>query len=242
MFDTLVMTKREKTAARTVLAFPAAVTAQVGLGCAMLLFALFSRDVIQPPPLMMASLAEAIPIQLPPPGTGHRNDVRHEERKNAGQDPKELKAPGGEIPTGIKPEPPGKDSDGLTGLGDGDDFMNGLTDPNQKPAPDGPIAREPVRTILSTSEVNAPRLVRQVAPAYPPAAIAMRLTGRVVMQIVVNEEGRVEDAQVLQSTNPIFNQAAVEAVRQWQYTRPVDVRSNQVVACYMTVAVSFTLR
>ena len=107
-------------------------------------------------------------------------------------------------------------------------------------APEVPVAK-PINTILPPDRVRVPHLVRRVAPDYPPPAIAMHLTGRVVVQLVVNEAGRVVDAQILSSTNVIFNEAALRAVRQWEFTRPIDAQSEQAVSCYLPVVVEFTL-
>jgi len=58
----------------------------------------------------------------------------------------------------------------------------------------------------------------------------------------VDETGTVREAKVVQSTNPIFDAAALEGVRRWKYTRPIDARSGAVVACYLTVVVNFRSR
>ena len=97
------------------------------------------------------------------------------------------------------------------------------------------------RQILQAWEVTPPRLLKQRQPAYPAAALAMRMGGKVVLQVVVDEEGRVADVQIVSSTNALFNQSAADAVRQWQYTKPI-AHGGQAVACYLTVVVNFQTR
>lgn len=48
------------------------------------------------------------------------------------------------------------------------------------------------------------------APHRPP-------DGTVVVKFVVNEQGRVEDIQVVSSTNPQFTKSAVSSVSKWRF-------------------------
>jgi protein TonB len=84
----------------------------------------------------------------------------------------------------------------------------------------------------------APVLKHRVEPDYPAAAIATRLQGRVIRQAVISSDGEVEDVKVLRSS-PFFDDAAVEAVRQWRY-EPARHRGRPV-AVYFTVQVDFRL-
>ena len=235
MFETLVMTKREKTAARTALAFPAAALFQAGLVGTMLVYSFLHIPAIQAPSLAWSILRNdgqvVVPIQRATRTT--RTEPARTEPTNDGYAPNT-------VPDGTSPP----DSTGPQGPVDGD--PNGVDggmppDPDYEP-PDTTPAPRPANEIRKTWEVNAPQLVYRVAPEYPPPALAMRATGRVVLEIVVNQDGQVSDARVVQSDNPLFNECALRAVRQWRYTRPIDARSNQAVSCYLTVAVSFTMR
>jgi TonB family protein len=58
--------------------------------------------------------------------------------------------------------------------------------------------------------------VKHVSPIYPPAARDAKISGTVVLQVTVGADGRVLDAQVLRSI-PELDQAALDAVRQWEY-------------------------
>ena len=61
------------------------------------------------------------------------------------------------------------------------------------------------------------RIVKRVDPAYPRLAVQARISGSVVLQIGVDEEGNVEDIRVIQG-HPLLVDAAVQAVRQWKYS------------------------
>jgi len=74
-----------------------------------------------------------------------------------------------------------------------------------------------------------PTLLYKVAPEYPALARHSRLQGRVIVQAVIARDGTVEDAEIVSSSNLLFDEAALEAVRQWRYEpallsgRPVRV-------------------
>jgi protein TonB len=104
------------------------------------------------------------------------------------------------------------------------------------PPPPLVAPREPVRV---GGSVTAPAKVYDVAPAYPPVALASRIEGVSILQATISVDGRVVEAQVLRPA-PLFDQAALDAVRQWRYT-PTHL-NGVPVAVVMTVTVSFRLR
>ena len=59
-------------------------------------------------------------------------------------------------------------------------------------------------------------VTKKVKPDYPAAALPDKLQGQVVVRVVVNEEGDVENAEAI-SGNPVLAQAAVDAVKQWKF-------------------------
>jgi protein TonB len=86
--------------------------------------------------------------------------------------------------------------------------------------------------------VRAPAMTRRVHPVYPPIAQSARVQGVVILEALVGEDGRVRDARVLRSI-PLLDQAALDAVRQWEY-EPV-LLNGAPVPIIMTVTVQFTL-
>jgi protein TonB len=87
--------------------------------------------------------------------------------------------------------------------------------------------------------VRAPRKLRHVDPEYPPLARAARVEGRVVVECVIDTDGRVAQARVV-TGRPLLDDAALQAVRQWRY-RPT-LLDGVAVAVQMTVTVEFHLR
>ncbi|MBF5043039.1 TonB family protein [Aggregicoccus sp. 17bor-14] len=67
-----------------------------------------------------------------------------------------------------------------------------------------------------------PAIVRQVEAAYPPEALQQQLSGTVQLQVDISETGAVTDVQVLEPAGHGFDEAAVAAVRQFQFS-PAEV-------------------
>lgn len=59
-------------------------------------------------------------------------------------------------------------------------------------------------------------LVR-VEPQYPPQAARRGLEGWVQLSFTITTAGSVADVAVVKSSNPVFDRAAVDAVRKWKY-------------------------
>ncbi|MDB6168849.1 MAG: TonB family protein [Verrucomicrobia bacterium] len=62
-----------------------------------------------------------------------------------------------------------------------------------------------------------PRAVRQTRPIYPMEMRRSGMRGEVVVDFVVDLEGRVTQAFVARSMNPAFDEPALEAVRSWRF-------------------------
>ncbi len=92
---------------------------------------------------------------------------------------------------------------------------------------------------VAGTDVPAPRRIKFVAPAYPAEAQMRGLRGIVILELIVDEQGRVATADVVRSVPP-FDEAALSAARQWEYEvtqmdgRPVRVR--------VTVPITFALK
>jgi protein TonB len=73
-------------------------------------------------------------------------------------------------------------------------------------------------TLVRVSEDDAKKLiVTRVDPAYPAVARQMHVAGKVVVDIYLDEEGKVEKAQPVNG-HPILSDAAVTAVKKWKFT------------------------
>jgi len=79
-------------------------------------------------------------------------------------------------------------------------------------------------------------------PAYPEIARRGRVTAGVILQAVVLPDGSVTDPRVLRCTTRGFGfeDAAMEAVRQWRYEPATQ--NGTPVAVYFTIEVELSLR
>jgi TonB family protein len=86
--------------------------------------------------------------------------------------------------------------------------------------------------------IKTPVKVRHVPPVYPVIAQQARVEGIVIIEAVVGVDGRVTEARVLRS-KPLLDEAALAAVRQWEFT-PTTL-NGVPVPVIMTVTVNFML-
>lgn len=96
----------------------------------------------------------------------------------------------------------------------------------------------PANKIVPMGTTQPIKEIKRVNPEYPPAALAMGLEGRVVIELVVNENGDVENARIMQSTNPIFNENALTAVKKWKFSKPTT-QGGEAVKTFWTVVLKF---
>lgn len=143
---------------------------------------------------------------------------------------------------------PGVGIPGLKDLGDGPGggfcLVDCGTGPGEGPGGTGsvlpPLDERPrPAPVRAGGVVRPPQKLVHVAPEYPALAAATRLQGSVVLDCVIDENGRVASVTVLRSL-PLLEAAAVEAVRRWRY-RPT-LLNGVPVSVLLTVTVDFRLR
>ncbi len=86
--------------------------------------------------------------------------------------------------------------------------------------------------------VQQANLIRKVTPAYPPDAKQARIQGIVKLNATINRDGTIQALDVI-SGHPMLVDAAVEAVKQWQY-KPTLLNGNPVEVLTQ-IDVNFTL-
>jgi TonB family protein len=86
--------------------------------------------------------------------------------------------------------------------------------------------------------IKQPTKILDVRPVYPPAAQNARVQGVVIVEVLIGPDGKVADAKILRSI-PLLDQAALDAVRQWQFTP--TLLNGTPVPVIMTCTVNFTL-
>lgn len=109
--------------------------------------------------------------------------------------------------------------------------------PPPPPPPMAPFV-DGVRALRIGGEIKTPRKLRDVKPVYPPIALDAKVAGMVIIEALIDPQGHVRDAQVLRSI-PLLNEAALDAVKQWQFEP--TLMNGVAMPVVMTVTVNFTL-
>jgi periplasmic protein TonB len=141
------------------------------------------------------------------------------------------------IPTDDGPIPP-------TGGGDVGVFDDHLGIPfgigngtsNQRVTP--VVVLVPKGPVRLPSKMVEGMIIRKTIPVYPQIGIAIRKEGTVVLQATISKSGTIENLRVL-SGPPILQQAAMDAVKTWQY-KPY-LLNDEPVEVETTVNVVFSL-
>ena len=87
-------------------------------------------------------------------------------------------------------------------------------------------------------DIREPRRIRGASPVYPELARRAGVGGKVVLECVIDIDGRVTDVKVV-TGNPLLADAAVNAVQRWVYT-PTTL-NGQPIRVILTVTVNFAL-
>jgi protein TonB len=84
--------------------------------------------------------------------------------------------------------------------------------------------------------IKAPIKIKDVKPVYPAMALSAHVAGVVTVEATIGPDGKVEDAKVVRSI-PLLDQAALDAVRQWEYTP--TLLNGVPVPVLVTVKINF---
>lgn len=106
------------------------------------------------------------------------------------------------------------------------------------PEPQGGKADSSAKTVRVGGDVKPPAKVRGAAPVYPAVAKQARAQGVVILEATIGTDGKVKEVKVERSSK-LFDDAAVAAVRTWEY-KPT-VLDGQPVQVILTIPVNFTL-
>lgn len=89
-------------------------------------------------------------------------------------------------------------------------------------------------------DIQHPRAITRVPPAYTEEAKEKRIQGVAILQAIIDTEGRIEDVKVLKGLPHGLTEAAVEAVRQWRF-EPARDGDGQPVPVYYNLTINFRL-
>ena len=119
------------------------------------------------------------------------------------------------------------------------EFISGTLSISEIATIDSSATPPPTEPVRVGGNITPPTKTKDVAPIYPAVAQSARVSGVVILEAVIGVAGRVTDVKVLRSV-ALLDDAAVAAVRQWEYTP--TMMNGSPVPVIMTVTVNFTLR
>ena len=228
----------------------AAVLAHVGIGLAIVaVTAMIVPPVLGPgdPPIPFIVIPPIVPGDLTP----HPVVPAPKKGTNAAKPPTAIVVPRAPLenipplspashpPIAADSAPPGPDGPGDGTAGDPDGSPYGVAGGTGR-GDTGAGGDSNLDPVYLSADMERPVLLVKVEPSYPEVARRAALGGRVTIRAVVGEDGSVDSAEVVASKNPIFDQAAIEAVRKWRY-RPA-LMNGKPVRIYFIVVVDFLVR
>lgn len=86
-------------------------------------------------------------------------------------------------------------------------------------------------------QIRPPQKIKDVKPVYPAIARSARVAGVVTIEATIGPDGKVMDTKVVRSI-PLLDQAALDAVQQWEYTP--SLLNGVPVPVLVTVTINFT--
>ena len=242
LFQSLVLTEPEKHAGRTSTTLIISMLLHTVLIVAILILPLLFYDALPSQEALKAFFVAPLevappPPPPPPPPAGARAVVRAAPRIQT-QAQQGFVAPI-EVPNEIKPEE-GLDLGVEGGVAGGVEggvpggvvggVVGGL--PSEAPPP-------PARVVRIGGQIAQPKLIRQVKPVYPDLAVQSRVSALVILEAEVDTRGHVKTVKVLRG-HPLFDEAAMEAVKQWRY-QPL-LLNGEPTGFILTVTVNFNLQ
>ncbi len=209
-----------------------------GAAAAAVLIIPLAAEVERPDPAGLTSrYVNAMPVVMPPQPPPPKGSLPRASNKVVApmQAPDAIE-PEKDLPVDPGPVLPGPPAIGAIGSPDGLDF--GALDSTSKLTVGPPPPPPPRQPVPVGGRIRQPRKVVDVAPIYPPLAVAARKEGIVIMEAVIDERGQVVRVRVLRS-EPLLDAAAVSAVERWRYTP--TLLNNVPVPVLMTITVRFSL-
>ena len=121
-------------------------------------------------------------------------------------------------------------------VGPVDGVPHSTGDGDHGPGP-GVVNDQPVRFTVG---MTRPAVIYQVQPRYTEAARKAGVQGAVIVDAVIDEQGRVTDVKILRGLPMGLDKEAVAAVRQWRFA-PATLQ-DKPVKVYFSLTVNFRIQ
>jgi protein TonB len=254
MFETSVVQTQAKATGRRLSLLSISVIAHTAVIIGAVAVSVASVDFPKTAPDEFGQVRLVAAVQIPPPLGNPNGGARPEQPKAATTPP--APQPKGDTAPSIVPDVVPQAAAASTGdntTGDPNATVAGpigqpwgvagsLGDPNAPPPlnPTTVAAPQPDK-IYEAYEVKAPVALFKPAPPYPQVLIKTKMPATVVVRCVIDKNGHVRDPQVvLAARMSPFNEAVLNAVKQWRFT-PGSL-NGEAVETYLSLTVNFAVK
>lgn len=208
------------------------IVAHVAAVVVLVIVPLYAMDAL-PAARQVGAFIRVVPAELPDPPPPPRGSPAARTADTDAGDAAPIQPPDSIGDETDRPGAPGS-GDGPPGVPGGD--PDGIRLPEMdRPHPPPPPAG---RTYRPGGDIRRPEKIKDVVPVYPPVARSAGISGTVILEAEIAENGRVRNVRVLRSI-AFLDQAAIDAVRQWIFTP--TLLNGEPVPVVMTVTVTFKL-
>jgi TonB family protein len=99
----------------------------------------------------------------------------------------------------------------------------------------------PFKAPVGEAGLRNQKATKKVQPLYPNESLKNGVSGKVIVDILVDEYGKVPEAKVNQAPDKLTGQAVVDAAKQWEFKAPPKIQGRQI--CYSsTLSFRFEIR
>ena len=88
----------------------------------------------------------------------------------------------------------------------------------------------PFKAPVGETGLRKQKATKAVQPNYPDESLRNHVTGRVIVAILVDENGKVPEATVKEAPDQLTGESVVAAAKQWEFKPPPKVQGRQL--CY----------
>ena len=93
-------------------------------------------------------------------------------------------------------------------------------------------------TALADSRVEPPVPVRIISPSFPNDLHDKGISGVVMVNVLIDQQGNPQDLKVARSSNSEFEEPALEALRKWKF-KPAE-RDGSAVSLRVVIPIRFS--
>ena len=105
---------------------------------------------------------------------------------------------------------------------------------------------EPIEIYNEISEPNKSvsgidkkaEVIFQPKPIYPRNLDGRKIEGQVVLQFIIDKDGKTKEIEVLESTNQLFAKSSINAVKAWKF-KPLQDENGKQIEVKMKIPIKF---